>query len=72
MSKKANELNIQFAEELNNFKTNLEKNYLLYMEQFFKLKKTLEEEIKYSFSGERFDVIKGTNNPVEYNDNHFS
>ena len=72
MGKKANELNIQFAEELNNFKTNLEKNYLLYMEQFFKLKKTLEEEIKYSFSGERFDVIKGTNNPVEYNDNHFS
>ena len=42
------------------------------MEQFFKLKKTLEEEIKYSFSGERFDIIKGTNNPVEYNDNHFS
>ena len=72
MGKKANELNIQFAEELNNFKTNLEKNYLLYMEQFFKLKKTLEEEIKYSFSGEQFDVIKGTNNPVEYNDNHFS
>lgn len=72
MAKKANELNIQFAEELNNFKTNLEKNYLIYMDQFFKLKKTLEEEIKYSFSGEKFDVIKGINNSVEYNDNHFS
>ena len=73
MGKLANELNIQFIEELNNFKENLEKNYLSYIEQFFSLKKQMEEETKYSFSGERFGVVKNTNNnPLNYNDEHFS
>lgn len=73
MGKLANELNIQFIEELNNFKENLEKNYLSYIEQFFSLKKQMEEETKYSFSGERFGVVNNTNNnPLNYNDEHFS
>ena len=73
MGKLANELNIQFIEELNNFKDNLEENYLSYIEQFFSLKKQMEEETKYSFSGERFGVVKNTNNnPLNYNDEHFS
>ena len=73
MGKLANELNIQFIEELNNFKENLEENYLSYIEQFFSLKKQMEEETKYSFSGERFGVVKNTNNnPLNYNDEHFS
>ena len=73
MGKLANELNIQFIEELNNFKENLEENYLSYIEQFFSLKKQMEEETKYSFSGERFGVVNNTNNnPLNYNDEHFS
>lgn len=73
MGKLANELNIQFIEELNNFKENLEKNYLSYIEQFFSLKKQMEEETKYSFSGERFGVVNNTNNnSLNYNDEHFS
>ena len=73
MGKLANELNIQFIEELNNFKENLEGNYLSYIEQFFSLKKQIEEETKYSFSGERFGVVNNTNNnPLNYNDEHFS
>ena len=73
MGKLANELNIQFIEELNNFKENLEGNYLSYIEQFFSLKKQMEEETKYSFSGERFGVVNNTNNnPLNYNDEHFS
>ena len=73
MGKLANELNIQFIEELNNFKENLEGNYLIYIKQFFSLKKQMEEETKYSFSGERFGVVNNTNNnPLNYNDEHFS
>ena len=73
MGKLANELNIQFIEELNNFKENLEGNYLSYIKQFFSLKKQMEEETKYSFSGERFGVVHNTNNnPLNYNDEHFS
>lgn len=73
MGKLANELNIQFIDELNNFKENLERNYILYIEQFFSLKKQMEEETKYSFSGERFGVVNNTNNkPLNYNDDHFS
>lgn len=73
MGKLANELNIQFIEELNNFKENLEGNYLSYIKQFFSLKKQMEEETKYSFSGERFGVVNNTNNnPLNYNDEHFS
>lgn len=73
MGKLANELNIQFIEELNNFKENLEGNYLSYIEQFFSLKKQMEEETKYSFSGERFGVVNNTNNnSLNYNDEHFS
>ena len=73
MGKLANELNIQFIEELNNFKENLEGNYLIYIEQLFTLKKQMEEETKYSFSGERFGVVNNTNNnPLNYNDEHFS
>ncbi len=73
MGKLANELNIQFIEELNNFKENLEGNYLSYIEQFFSLKKQMEEETKYSFSGERFGVVNNTNNNhLNYNDEHFS
>lgn len=73
MGKLANELNIQFIEELNNFKENLEGNYLIYIEQLFTLKKQMEEETKYSFSGERFGVVNNTNNnPLNYNDDHFS
>ena len=73
MGKLANELNIQFIEELNNFKENLEGNYLIYIKQFFSLKKQMEEETKYSFTGERFGVVNNTNNnPLNYNDEHFS
>ena len=73
MGKLANELNIQFIEELNNFKENIEGKYLSYIEQFFSLKKQMEEETKYSFSGERFGVVNNTNNnPLNYNDEHFS
>ena len=73
MGKLANELNIQFIEELNNFKENLEGNYLSFIEQFFSLKKQMEEETKYSFSGERFGVVNNTNNnSLNYNDEHFS
>ena len=73
MGKLANELNIQFIEELNNFKENLEGNYVIYIKQFFSLKKQMEEETKYSFSGERFGVVNNTNNnPLNYNDEHFS
>ena len=73
MGKLANELNIQFIEEGNNLKENLEENDLSYIEQFFSLKKQMEEETKYSFSGERFGVVKNTNNnPLNYNDEHFS
>ena len=73
MGKLANELNIQFIEELNNFKENLEGNYLRYIKQFFSLKKQMEEETKYSFSGERFGVVNNTNNnSLNYNDEHFS
>ena len=35
MGKLANELNIQFIDELNNFKENLEKNYILYRTVLF-------------------------------------